>query len=813
MAGEVARRVHWRAMILAFAAGIAVLQLQPDLPGWRWLWLCAPLPVLASFIPPDSRARPAVWLLGAALAGFAYAAWRAEARLGDELDVDWSGRDVRLVGRVAGLPETTPLGTRFEFEVTRVATPGARVPGRVLLHLYRTTEAAPSQVRGGACLELTARLRRPHGNHNPDGFDYEAWLFERGVRAQGRVVRLENGEAHCPASPRALIDAVREDARARLRGHLGDAEYAGIVTALAIGDQNAITQAQWRTFRRTGVTHLMSISGLHVTLLGWLAFTGAAWAWRRRPGLAERWPARHAAAWIGLAVSAAYVAMAGFGIPAQRTLFMLFAVCIALALDRLHSASRVLAAALLLVLLMDPWAILAPGFWLSFGVVAALFFADAGRIIPMHGWRAWGRAQWVATLALLPVLVFLFQEFSLVSPLANAFAIPLVSLVAVPLSLCAVLLPWAWPAEAARVVIGWVMAGLDMLDALPVPVWHAAAPGMLAIALAVLGVAVLLLPRGLPGRWLALALFLPLVWPRLECPPPGAFWLQAVDVGQGLALVVRTHARTLVYDAGPAYASGENAGIRLVAPRLYAQGITRLDGMVVSHDDIDHSGGVLALLDSHAPAWVLSSLVDPGDARLSRHGRAIVAVAARHIGCGAGQTWEWDGVRFDVLYPPRRYHANPGFEDNDRSCVVRIAGESGSALLVGDLARLGEMSLLESDPGVLASDVLVVGHHGSASSSSAAFIAAVRPRHALVSVGQGNAFGHPDAGVLARLRWAGAAIWRTDRQGAVTARFEHGSITLDTVRPGDRRYWHEMFTKPATAASAEDVKTQLNPQW
>jgi len=808
-----AQRVPWRASILAFTVGVGLLQTQAGLPDWRWLGVCAPIFPLATFLPRGSIGRRACWLAAALAVGFAYAAWRAELRLADRLDPAWSGRDVELVGRIVGLPERTAHGTRFEFAVARVETSHASVPSRLLLQQYEAGNEAIPGWRGGDCLHLKARLRQPHGQHNPVGFDYEAWLFERGIRAQGRVVAAAITELPCPGGVRAGIDGLRETLRARIRSHLGEGEHAGIVAALALGDQNAISREQWEVFRRTGVTHLMSISGLHVTLLGWLIYSLAGWAWRRMPALAGRWPARRVAIWLGLCVSTAYVVLSGFGVPAQRTLFMLLAVCLALALDRTQSISRILAFALLIVLLIDPWAILAVGFWLSFGVVAALFVAGAGRLRQLSGWRAWMHSQWVATLGLLPPLVFLFQEFSLVSPLANAFAIPLISLVAVPLSLSAAALPWPLTAQAAHAVVGLVVAGLDALDGLPHPVWHAAVPDIRAMLLALIGVIVLLLPRGMPGRWLGVLLFLPLLRPSLDRPEPGAFWLQAADVGQGLAMIVRTRGHAMVYDTGPAYASGDDAGARIVAPQLHAQGIASLDGLLVSHDDVDHSGGALSLLASHAPDWLLSSLVDPGDGRLSAHGAAIVGKARRHLRCEAGLAWTWDGVRFQVLYPPARYHFNPGFEDNDRSCVVRVSSASGSALLTGDLARLGEMSLLEGGAGNLQSDVLVVGHHGSGGSSSESFVASVHPRHALISVGRGNAFGHPDPGVLRRLSVQGAKIWRTDRDGAVTLRFQGGGIHASTIRPGDRRYWHDRSETPGNTGVSMGVKGSLNPQW
>ncbi|TCJ11785.1 DNA internalization-related competence protein ComEC/Rec2 [Parasulfuritortus cantonensis] len=760
-----------RLLILSFVAGAAWLQTRPELPDPRWLWLLPGGWALAGLLPDAWPRRLLVGLLAGAL-GFGYAGWRAERRLADELPAAWQGRDVALVGRVAGLPEATPRGWRLVLDVERVDSPGARVPARIQLSRYAFAGAPEPAPRGGACLALSVRLNRPHGNVNPGGFDYEAWLFERGIRAVGYALAPARASAACPASAAALVDGWRQALRDRLAGELAGRPYAGVVVALAVGDQEAIPDAQWTLFRRTGVTHLMSISGLHVTLLAGLVYALVNLAWRRLPGLAVRLAAGRAASLAGLATAALYVALAGFGLPAQRTLYMLAAAAVALWLGRTDSPSRVLAAAAGVVVAIDPWAALAPGFWLSFGAVAALMYAAAGRLRRRSFWTAWPAAQWAVSLALAPALLVLFHEVSLVAPLANAVAIPLIGLLAVPVILAAALLPVPFLATLGHGLVAAAMAALDWLAGLPQPVWHGATPTWPALLLALLGVAVLLAPRGLPGRWLGLLLCLPLLAPRLDHPVPGSYWVDVIDVGQGLAVLVRTAGHVLLYDAGPRYASGEDAGARVVAPFLFGQGIGRLDGMVVSHDDADHSGGMAALLASHAPAWRLSSAPLPGARR-----------------CAAGQVWQWDGVRFEVLHPPARYYAQPGFPDNDLSCVVRVAGRDGSTLLTGDIGRLGELSLLELAGDRLRSDVLVVAHHGSGGSSMAPFVEAVAPRLAVFSVGLRNRFGHPDAAVLARFRAAGAAIARTDRDGALHLAVAGRGLPVRAARVADRRYW------------------------
>lgn len=785
--------------MLAFALGAAWLQMQPGLPPLAWaallplggvLWAgLASAKFLAARRPVARIASTlAVWLL-AFLSGFFYAAWRAELRLADALPAQWEGRDVRFSGRVVGLPETTPNGLRFVLDVASVATPGATLPGRVQIGWYARPGETPPELRGGACVSLLARLARPHGSLNPGGFDYQAWLLQRGIRASGTLRDAPVPAIGCHGAAATHLDALREGLRENLREGLGAAPYAGVVIALALGDQDAIPAAQWTLFRQTGTTHLFSVSGLHITLFSAMVYALVAAVWRRFPRLCLWLPARRAGIALGLLAATAYTLLSGFGIPAQRTLYMLAAAAAVAWLDRAPSPSRLLAVALAAVVLIDPWAALAPGFWLSFAAVATLLYAGMGGA-RRRLWQAWAHAQWAVTVALAPLLLVLFHEISLVSPLANAVAIPLVSLLAVPLALLAAVLPWDWCALLAHAVIAAGMAWLKTLAALPSPVFHTAAPDWPAFLLALLGSALLLLPRGFPARWLGLLLLLPLFFPRLPTPQPGEAWLTVFDVGQGVSVLVRTAGRSLLVDTGLRFASGEDAGARVVAPALWRQGITHLDGLVVSHDDIDHSGGAASLLASHRPGWLLTSLAGMPPAGLSETGRALLTAAPRALACAAGQSWTWDGVRFRVLHPPAHHYAHPGFRDNDRSCVIRIDTAHGSALLGGDIERLAEMNLAERRM-PLAAEVLVAPHHGAKTSSTPEFLDLVRPRLVVVPVGRRNPFGHPHPETLARYRALGAEIARTDRHGAVEVKMQRAGLSLRRAVDSEPRYWRE----------------------
>ncbi len=783
-----------RLGILAFALGAAWLQTRPTLPALAWAWLSLPLAVVAFWLPSHGAAgwlrRALIWLL-AFLLGYFYAGTRAELRLSDSLPQVWEGRTLSLTGRVLDLPEKTARGWRFRFAVSRVDTPGAIVPRHVLLSHFSRQGALAPEPMAGACLRLEAKLFRPHAQINPYGFDYEAWLLERGIRATGYLTGATSPASGCGDGLRAAIDGRRQAIRSHLLQALADRPYAGVLVALAIGDQNAIPASQWTLFRHTGVTHLMSISGMHVTLFSTLIYLLVSRLWRLSPSLCLHLPARKAGLGLGLIASAAYVALAGFGIPAQRTLYMLAVAVICLLSGWVSSATRILAAALLIVVLIDPWAALAPGFWLSFGAVAVLVYAGSGRLRPPSWWQAAAKAQLAVTLGLTPATIALFHETSLISPLANAFAIPLIGLVAVPLTLLAAAIPWEGLALAAHAVIDATLSGLVWLDGLPQPVWYAPHAGSPALVLALMGAALLLLPSGVAGRWLGAMLFLPLFFPRLERPATGEFWVTALDVGQGQAVVIRTRQHVLVYDAGPLYASGEEAGSRVVAPFLRASGIRQIDTLVVSHDDTDHSGGALALAESHRPKTLLIALAGVPATTLSPHGQALLAGASTARPCLAGESWQWDGVEFRLLHPPAHHYRNPFYRDNDRSCVLKVSAAGGSILLPGDIERLAELSLLERVAPQLRADVLLAPHHGSRSSSSAAFLDAVAPSKVVISVGHRNRFGHPNAVVLARYRERAIEVLRTDRDGAITLRFRPRGIAVEKARMSFKRYWHD----------------------
>ena len=758
---------------IAFAAGVLLLQQQAALPHALWLTLLPPCAALAAWRR---------WLLvpAAFAVGFLWAAGCAHLRLGERLAPELEGKDLELAGVVASLPAATERGLRFELDLESAA---AGLPRRVLLSWYRSAaaEEAPAVLEGtvhpGERWLFTVRLRQPHGQLNPHGFDYEAWLTERGIGATGYVrsrgVQRPLGRRDSLAD---RIEVAREAVRDRFKRVLGETPSAGILAALAVGEQRAIANEEWRLFSRTGVTHLMSISGLHVTLVSGLCAWLVSALWRRVPRLVLALPARKAGALAAIAAALAYTLLAGFAVPAQRTFFMVTVVALALWSGRLASPVRTLALALAVVTALDPWAVLQPGFWLSFGAVALIFYVAAGWTGREAAPLSWLRVQWAITVGLAPAALFLFSQISIVGPLANALAIPLVSAVITPLALLAAILPADTLLHLAEWLTQWLLEYLEWCAQLPAAAWQQHAPPLWATLLALAGVAWLLLPRGFPWRAGGLTLMAPAFALPAPAPAPGEAWVTTLDVGQGLAIVVRTANRALLYDAGPAFGAEADSGERIVVPYLRASGVARLDALVLTHNDTDHTGGAWSVLADLEVDRVLHSL--PAS-------HPVLALAAATQRCARGMAWEWDGVSFEMLHPAQ---ASSARRRNDDSCVLRVRTAGGTMLLTGDIERGAEAELARA--ALARADVLLVPHHGSRTSSSAEFLAAVQPRHAIAAVGYRSRFGHPHPDVLGRYAAAGLELLRTDRQGAVTVRLAAGAPGLEAERARRARYWH-----------------------
>ncbi len=845
-----------------------------------------------------------VWL--AACGGFAWTVAQAHARLGDALAESNVDRVARVELRIVGLPRLDPDRRQFEAEILSAHPEG--VPRRILVTWaaagWRGPYAPPAEpaepfplLAPGQVWRMALVTRPVRAAQNPHAFDYERHAFAQGIRAAGTVRGTPRLLGDDPwASLEVIAQRARHAVREAMRPRLDGMRYGPVLLALAIGDQDGVADEDWRVFNRTGITHLVSISGSHVTMIA--AFGGlaayAAWRrlrWRGKP-LAEYLPAQIAAAWAALAVAWLYCLLAGWGVPARRT-FMMLAVAAGGRVLRLRlGGSRILALAAVAVLVLDPWAVLAAGFWLSFGAVAVLLavsaragetpagetpagetlagetsaadadvaavagvvadsavaaataaaapdsanaaanpassadpvvapaaaapavtnaVAAAGRsraaARPAGAAARLGgvlslalRAQVAVTLALMPPLAWLFHEISVVSPLANAYAIPLIGWVVTPLSLlaaaCAVAPGGGWLSQAfaslGHAVLDGLMRPTEWLGALPAAHWPVAAAPALPSLLACAGVALALWPRGPRHRRLGWLAMLPLLFWTPARPADGEWELHALDVGQGSALVLHTARRTLVFDAGPRRGAGSDEGARTVLPFLRAQGVRTLDVLVVSHGDVDHAGGVRSLLEGLPVEQSYSSF--PLGPWLAREARMLGAkpppMPRADVPCRHGASWRVDGVSFEFLWPldeeAARGRSDPG--SNASSCVLRVRGAHHTLLLTGDVEARSEAAMLAR--GLGPADVAVAAHHGSATSSTRAWVERLGAAHVIVQAGAWNRHGHPARAVVARWTRAGARLWRTDRDGAIVARSRADGLSLSSALESSRRYWH-----------------------
>lgn len=787
-------------------------------PAWSLALLALGVALL---LPSVVRAKPWPALLAVSAVFaifFANAQWRANSAMAERIAADDEARTVEVLGYIEDLPVRFEHGVRFGLRVQTCLSEMASCHAGVLYRLswYFGRKSADRKqadaLRPGARLRLQLRLKQVHAPSNPGLFDAELRSLEDGVSARGYVRALARATPEQLTlyermlAPMVVIHQARFWLRDAMNRALTTASALSraVLVALVVGDQSAIPGTAWEMFNRTGIGHLISISGLHITMLAGFANALLAKLWRakwlyRTTGLVlPAWlPTPIASKLAAVLVAFGYSALAGWGIPAQRTCWMLSFALLASLSNRASQPLSIVAAALLAVLLIDPWAVLAAGFWLSFAAVAAIVWFGSGQVElaakrpRLSGLIAAARAQWAVTVALVPLGAMFFSSISIISPIANSVAIPVVSFIVTPLALIGAPAAACWPwlgkllLSLAAHCFESLTGLMQWLDRIEFSVWTVPSPEPWSLAVAVLGI-VVLLSKVLPGRWLGALCLLPIITKPAQTPAAGEVWVTALDVGQGMAVLVETAKGRLLYDAGPEYGPDSDAGQKVVAPYLRSRGIDRLELLAISHKDSDHSGGGASVLRTLKVDRLVSSMAE--DDSLHEQARTKQVPVAR---CQRGEQWLWGEVGFEWLHPGPERSVAERSKSNAQSCVLKVTAPAGTVLLAGDIEAAQERRLLEAYPDDgLRADVLLVPHHGSKTSSSSAFLQAVAPKYAIFQLGYRNRFRHPHPNVWSRYLNSDAVLLRSDWHGAVQVRLKlDDSAQVLRHRIDSRRYW------------------------
>ena len=749
------------ASAMAFLVGLLLVQQFPVLPDSQWLIVVIAIVGIMAWL------RYWRWLFF--VLGVLWAIVFAMTRLADRLPESLEGIDIPVKGFIADLPEQDERRTRFDFIVTESAQ---KLPSKLRLSWYYPDQP----IKAGQHWSFAVKLKRPHGSLNPGGFDYERWLFTEGVGAAGYVRPSPKPALLGSDSAWISIAVWRQSITDRLSLTLSDRPNLALIKALTIGDGNNITQNQWDVFRKTGTTHLVVISGSHVGLVAGLVYflVLKLWAWT---GLLA-WSPQRVAAVAAMLVAVFYAGLAGFSVPTQRSVIMLTIVMFAIILQRNTRPFNTLAVALFAVLAFDPLAVLSAGFWLSFLAVSVIVYAIAGRLGKSGYIAEVIKINWATSVGLSPLLLFFFQQVSLISPLANFIAVPVISLLAVPLSLLAVVVMLGSPLLASKLflAVDTILQGLWWLLAhlaeLPFATINHAQPSVWALIFAIPGILLLLAPSGIPARWLSLVMFLPLVFTAPKKPDPGSINMTLLDVGQGLSAVVQTANHSLVYDTGAKFSAESDMGQSALLPFLRLQGAGKIDKLIISHGDNDHIGGAVSLMRGIPTEQVLTSVPQ----QLSDYSPVM---------CAAGQSWMWDKVKFTLLSPQQAF-----VSENDNSCVLKIQSEQGAVLLTGDIEVLAESWLVDTYGNSLKASVLIAPHHGSKTSSSPKLLQAIQPEYVLIPAGYHNQFGHPHLDVLQRYQQIKAKWLTSADSGAITISVKDGSWLVQSMRDTESKYWN-----------------------
>lgn len=756
----------------AFLAGDLLLQIQPQLPTTVSLMILLSLAIL--FILINKYVRYS-YLLGVLTLGFVWSAWFAWSLMSWQLPKKLEGKSITIEGYVASIPHELPHLTQFLFSIE--AMNHASLPKKPLVQLS-WYQHSPS-LHAGEKWYLCVRLKRIHGLQNPGTFDYEAWALQKGIRAKGSVVGSFKNHM-LKAKGKFWLQQIRQNLLKHLQKYLPHSETSPWLIALMLGEHINISAKNWEILRNTGTNHLMAIAGLHIGILAGLTHVMSAFIIKRFPWLLLRIPACVVGNILTLPMALSYSALAGFSLPTKRASIMLAIYICATLSRRKINPWHVWSCALLCVLIENPLSILTQSFWLSFGTLAIIIYTHAGRIKPTGWWWTWGRMQWMIGLGLIPLTLTLFQQCAFISFVANIIAIPWLSFLILPVCFLSLIFIFVAPQFTEKLLyladfnLNLLWKILSWLAHLNFAIFHLALPNIWLQITTIIAFVLILTP-GFKGKCLSLFWLLPLFLFKSPRPYTGQFWMNILDVGQGLAVVIQTKDHTVIYDTGPRFANFDS-GEQVLLPFLYQQGIKEIDYLIISHADNDHIGGAFSLIKAIPVKKILTSQTE------RPHFRQVLP-------CDAGQSFAFDHVKFTMLYPT---HAMLGLGNNS-SCVLRIENDQTSALLTGDIEQSAEAFLVQKDTAQLSADILIAPHHGSKTSANKMFIQAVHPRYVIYSVGYQNRYHFPHEQVILRYQHIDARQIRTDEMGMVRFKTLAHGLQTDSYRLLHPRYWLENY--------------------
>ena len=748
--------------ILPFATGILVVQQLSDLPTslfWIVFFIVVTI-ILAVFH---------YWRWVIFVIGIMWAVGVSALRLADRLPESSEGQLIKIEGHVIGLPNVDERRVKFDFSV---AKPNQNFPKKLRLSWYFPKQT----IKTGQYWTFTVKLKQPHGMFNPSGFDYEKYLFVQNIQATGYVRGKPKPQLNESQSITMSVGVLRQLISDKLNIYLKDSPHKGVVKALTIADKQDLTQQQWAVFRQTGTVHLLAISGLHIGLISGLMYFLIQWIALR---LSLTSPHQYAAC-AAILIAIFYAALAGFSLPTQRSLLMLTVAMMTVMWQRKITAVNTISLTLFVVLIIDPLAVLSVGFWLSFLAVISIIYVIAGRLGRVGYWQGVMKVHWVTAIGLAPLLLYSFQQISLISPIANFITVPLVSFLIVPLCFILVILLFMSPmlVEYCLLVITTLLQWLDqflvVLAGFSYATISSIAPPIYTIPFALLGIFILIAPRGMPVRWIGLIFLLPTAFVDNAKLKQGEVTMTLLDVGQGLSAVVETAQHTLVFDTGVKYSNSYNMGDVVIVPFLESKGIDTIDLLVISHGDNDHKGGMESIIQQKNVIKIMSSMP-----KLYKEGLSMR--------CLSGQVWEWDQVRFEVLAPADDFVGGK----NDNSCVIKVISSHGTMLLTGDIESSAEEWLVDHVAEQLDSDIMIAPHHGSKTSSSMSFLQRVSPQTILIPTGYRNKFHFPHTKVIDRYNTIESNWMNTAEEGALIVQMKDNSIQINSSRKEWGKYWNQ----------------------